>query len=252
MSSDQPALQAWLFDLDGVVTDTAAIHGVAWKALFDRFLEHRAGGGEYVPLKLPDDYLEHIDGKPRYEGVRDFLASRGVTLPWGTSDDGPGFETFCSVGNMKNDLFNEILDRDGVPVFEGAVRLLDHLKAAGIKTACVSSSRNCRPVLKRSSLDDRFDTVIDGIDLETRNIRGKPEPEAFLTAAKELGVAAENAVVLEDALAGVEAGKRGDFGLVVGIDRGAGRQALLDGGADVVVEDAGELLDQPAVMERVR
>ncbi len=244
--ADLAAIEAWLFDLDGVVTDTASIHGRAWKALFDRFLEHHAGGGPFEPLKLPDDYLAHIDGKPRYEGVKDFLASRGISLQHGTPEDAPGFETNCSVGNMKNDLFNEILDRDGVPIFEGAVALLDRIRARGVRTACVSSSRNCRPVLARAGLSDRFDAVVDGLDLEARNLPGKPQPDAFLAAAKDLDVAPAKAAVVEDALSGVEAGRSGGFALVVGIDRGAGAAALAEAGADRVVADAGELLADPA------
>lgn len=239
--------KAWLFDLDGVVTDTAAIHSSAWKALFDRFLEHRAAGGPFEPLQLPDDYLAHIDGKPRYDGVRDFLASRGIELPWGTPDDASGFETVCSVGNMKNELFNEVLDREGVPVFDGAVRLLERLRAQGVRTACVSSSRNCRPVLARAGLAHLFETVVDGLDLEARSLRGKPFPDAFLAAAEALETPASAAVVIEDALSGVESGKRGGFALVVGIDRGAGKEALEAAGADRVVKDAGDMLADPVV-----
>lgn len=247
LDHDREPILAWLFDLDGVVTDTATIHGRAWKALFDRFLEHRAGGGAFEPLRLPEDYVEHIDGKPRYEGVRDFLASRGITLPWGTPEDAPGFTTVCAVGNIKNDLFNEILDQDGVPVFAGAVALLRRLRGRGLKTACVSSSRNCRPVLQRAGLAELFDTVFDGNDLAEQGLRGKPEADAFLAAAATLGVPAARAVVVEDALSGVEAGRNGRFGLVVGIDRGAGHDALTAAGADRVVGDAGELVDDPIV-----
>lgn len=240
-------IKAWLFDLDGVVTDTASIHGRAWKRLFDGYLERRAGGGDFEPLKLPEDYLAHIDGKPRYEGVRDFLASRGIELPWGSPDDAPGDETVCALGNTKNDWFNQVLAKEGVPVFEQCVALIDRLRVQGHKTACVSSSKNCRPVLKSAGLFDRFDAVVDGTDLEHEGLRGKPEPDTYVRAAERLGSTPAEAAVFEDALSGVEAGRRGRFGLVVGVDRGAGAEALKAHGADRVVADAGDLLDDPAV-----
>lgn len=246
-SEGRATLKAWLFDLDGVVTDTAAIHSRSWKRLFDEFLERRAGGGAFEPLKLPDDYLAHIDGKPRYEGVRDFLASRGIVLPMGTPDDPPGDDTVCALGNAKNDYFNEVLARDAVPVFERCLALIEQLRAGGRTTACVSSSKNCRPVLRAAGLEDRFDAVVDGTDLEARGLRGKPEPDSYLAAAEAVGADAATAVVLEDALSGVEAGKRGGFGLVVGIDRGAGAEALRAAGAHRVVADAGDLVDDPVV-----
>ena len=247
MGAAQPQLEAWLFDLDGVVTDTAAIHGRAWKKLFDQFLEQRAAGGAWEPLALPEDYLAHIDGKPRYEGVRDFLKARGIELPWGSPDDAPGFDTICAVGNVKNEYFNTVLDREGVPVFDGCVRLLDQLRGLGRKIACVSSSKNCRPVLERAKLRHLFDAVVDGTDLEARGLRGKPQPDPYLAAAEEVGSTAATSVVLEDALSGVEAGRRGAFGLVVGVDRGLGEAALLQAGADRVVKDAGDLVDDAAV-----
>ena len=240
-------ITAWLFDLDGVVTDTASIHGRAWKRLFDGYLERRAGGGAFEPLRLPEDYLAHIDGKPRYEGVRDFLASRGIELPLGTPDDAPGDDTVCALGNAKNDWFNEVLAKEGVPVFDKCVALIDRLRARGLKTACVSSSKNCRPVLATAGLADRFDTVVDGTDLEREGLRGKPEPDTYVRAAERLGATPAEAAVFEDALSGVEAGRRGGFGLVVGVDRGAGAAALEAQGADRVVADAGDLLDDPAV-----
>ena len=240
-------ITAWLFDLDGVVTDTASIHGRAWKRLFDGYLERRAGGGAFEPLRLPEDYLAHIDGKPRYEGVRDFLAARGITLPWGDPDDAPGDDTVCALGNTKNDWFNEVLAKEGVPVFDKCVALIDRLRARGLKTACVSSSKNCRPVLATAGLADRFDTVVDGTDLEREGLRGKPEPDTYVRAAERLGATPGEAAVFEDALSGVEAGRRGGFGLVVGVDRGAGAAALEAQGADRVVADAGDLLDDPAV-----
>ena len=240
-------ITAWLFDLDGVVTDTASIHGRAWKRLFDGYLERRAGGGAFEPLRLPEDYLAHIDGKPRYEGVRDFLAARGITLPWGDPDDAPGDDTVCALGNTKNDWFNEVLAKEGVPVFDKCVALIDRLRARGLKTACVSSSKNCRPVLATAGLADRFDTVVDGTDLEREGLRGKPEPDTYVRAAERLGATPAEAAVFEDALSGVEAGRRGGFGLVVGVDRGAGAAALEAQGADRVVADAGDLLDDPAV-----
>jgi len=240
-------ITAWLFDLDGVVTDTASIHGRAWKRLFDGFLKRRAGDGDFEPLKLPEDYLAHIDGKPRYEGVRDFLASRGIELPWGSVDDAPGEETVCALGNAKNDWFNEVLAKEGVPVFDRCVALIDRLRAHGHQTACVSSSKNCRPVLKTAGLFEHFDAIVDGTDLEREGMRGKPEPDTYVRAAERLGATPAEAAVFEDALSGVEAGRRGKFGLVVGVDRGAGAEALRAGGADRVVADAGDLIDDPLV-----
>lgn len=234
-------LRAYLFDLDGVVTDTAAVHGRAWKKLFDEFLDAREGDPEQSqPFRLPEDYVRYVDGKPRYEGVRSFLDSRAIDLPWGSSDDPPDARTVCGLGNRKNRYFHEALAQQGVEVFEESVALIRRLRSSGVRTACISSSKNCRPVLERAGLTDLFDAIVDGVDLERHELAGKPRPDSFLHAARLVGVAPRQAAVVEDATSGVAAGRAGGFGLVIGIDRGAGRQALLDGGADVVVGDLGE------------
>lgn len=238
---DPSRIEAVLFDLDGVVTRTAALHAAAWKRLFDGFLAARAGGGAFAPFRLPEDYVAHVDGKPRYEGVAAFLASRGIALPFGDPADPPGEDTVCALGNRKNRMFAEVLDEKGVEVFEGTLALVRALRAAGVAAACVSSSKNCRPVLERAGIADLFDVVFDGNDLAREGLRGKPHPDSFLRAAARAGVAPERAAVVEDAVVGVAAGRAGGFGLVVGVDRGAGRQALLDGGADLVVSDLSEL-----------
>jgi len=238
---DPFGLKAWLFDLDGVVTRTARVHARAWKRLFDEFLAGRQGDPEQLdPFRLPEDYIAHVDGKPRYEGVQSFLLARGIDLPWGDPGDSPDAPTVCGLGNRKNQYFNEVMDEDGVEVFDGTVALIEALRARGIKTACVSSSKNCVPVLERAGLLALFDAIFDGRDLEREQLPGKPRPDAFLRGAKLLGVAPAEAVVVEDAVSGVEAGRAGNFELVIGVDRGAGRDALLAAGADVVVGDLAE------------
>jgi trehalose 6-phosphate phosphatase len=235
-------LKAVLLDLDGVVTATAQVHAKAWQRLFDGFLERRAGAGEpFEPFRLPQDYVAHVDGRPRYDGVQAFLRARDIDLPWGEADDPPSAETVCGLGNRKNQLFNEVLDRDGVEVFEGTIALIEALRVKRIKTACVSSSRNCRRVLERAGLMGLFDVVFDGSDLAREGLPGKPRPDAFLRAAALLGVSAAEAAVVEDAVSGVTAGRAGGFALVIGVDRGAGRDALLRAGADIVVDDLAAL-----------
>ena len=237
-------LRGVLFDLDGVVTDTARLHGRAWQQLFDRFLAEQDGAAE--PFRLPEDYVAHIDGKPRYEGVRAFLRSRGIELAWGDPADPPDARTICGLGNRKNDLFHQALAEQGVAVFESSVALIEALRAHGIETACVSSSRNAVPVLERAGLLPLFDLVFDGRRLAELGLPGKPAPDMFTTAAAGLGVAPAEAAVVEDAIAGVAAGRAGGFRLVIGVDRGAGRAALTRAGADVVVGDLAELPLPPA------
>lgn len=235
-------LEAFLFDLDGVVTRTASVHARAWKRLFDAFLAERATtAGPQAPFRLPEDYVDHVDGKPRYEGVQSFIRSRGIDLPFGEPSDAPGGETVCGLGNRKNALFTQVLDEEGVEAFEGTLAVLRVLRGHGLKTACVSSSRNCRPVLDRAGLAQLFDVIFDGNDLYREQLRGKPHPDSFVQAARLLGVAPGRAVVVEDATVGVAAGRAGGFALVIGVDRGAGRDALLAAGADLVVTDLGEL-----------
>ncbi|MCW2810874.1 MAG: putative hydrolase [Friedmanniella sp.] len=229
---------AALFDLDGVLTPTADVHMRAWQRLFIDFLASRGIAEPYQE----SDYFDFIDGKPRYDGVRSFLASRGVTLPDGEPTDGPEAQTVCGLGNRKNAFFAAVLTDEGVQAYPGSVALLDHLAARGTKVAVVSSSRNAPAVLKAAGLDDRFEVVIDGTVAEGLGLAGKPSPETFVHAAEQLGAAVERSVVLEDALSGVAAGRTGGFGLVVGVDRGVGADRLTESGADVVVSDLAELV----------
>jgi beta-phosphoglucomutase family hydrolase len=230
---------AVLFDLDGVITPTALVHMRAWADTFNEFLtEHEPGQAPYTDA----DYFAYVDGEPRYDGVRDFLASRGITLPEGNPDDPPTALTVCGLGNRKNDAFNEVLARDGVQPYPGSVALLDHLRDLGTPLAIVSSSANATSVLDSAGVRDRFATVVDGTVAHEHNLKGKPAPDTFLYAAQALGAPADRAVVLEDAVSGVRAGAAGGFGLVVGVDRGAGHDALSSHGADVVVDDLAELV----------
>lgn len=234
-------LRAVLFDLDGVITDTAGLHAVAWKRLFDEFLQARAPGDSVIPFRLPDDYLAHVDGKPRYDGVRAFLESRGIALPDGDPSDSDDRPTICGLGNRKDALFNAALADRGVDVFESTLDFIRALRARSVATGCVSSSKNCRPVLARCGAQDLFDAIVDGHDIE-RGLAGKPAPDSYLRAAELIGVPPAATAVVEDALSGVAAGRAGGFGLVIGLDRGAGRAALVDHGADLVVGDLDELL----------
>jgi len=219
-----------LFDLDGVITPTAEIHEHAWSALFAEY--------DYTEA----DYLTYIDGKPRYDGVRSFLASRGVTLPEGEPSDPPGESSVCALGNRKNILFNTILERDGIAPYPSSAATLDLLADLDIPAAIVSSSKNARTVLTAADLGDRFDVVVDGIVAATEGIAGKPAPDMFLHAASLLRVAPERTAVVEDAVSGVAAGAAGGFATVIGVDRGAGPEALSAHGATFVVADLGELL----------
>ncbi len=234
-------LRAFLFDLDGVITDTAAVHAVAWKRLFDSYLEERAGGGAFEPFRVPEDYHAYVDGKARYDGVQSFLDARDIKLPRGEPSDPVDRVSVCGLGNRKDALFNAVLNEKGVRVFDGSVRLIKALRERDVAAGCVSSSKNCRPVLERCDLLGLFDTIVDGMDVE-EGLAGKPAPDTFLRAAANLAVPPQGAVVVEDALSGVAAGRAGGFGLVIGLDRGAGRDALLAGGADLVVRDLDVLL----------
>ena len=219
-----------LFDLDGVITPTAEIHELAWGELFAAYDFTQA------------DYLHHVDGKPRYDGVRDFLASRGVTLAEGTPHDTPGDESVCAMGNRKNELFNIILERDGIAAYPGSQATVDLLAEADIPSAVVSSSKNAVPVLAAAGLSSRFDVVVDGTVVADKGLAGKPAPDGYLLGAERLGVEPTRTVVIEDATSGVAAGKAGCFAVVIGVDRGAGVEALLDSGATFVVNDLNELL----------
>ncbi|MDX5319365.1 MAG: beta-phosphoglucomutase family hydrolase [Actinomycetes bacterium] len=234
---DWTPYDAVLFDLDGVITPTAELHMRAWAEMFNAFLDSHGVEEPYTD----DDYFAYVDGKPRYDGVRSFLQSRGIDLPEGDPSDPPEAETVCGLGNRKNDVFNAVLARDGIAAYPGSLRLLEVLAERGIKVAVVSSSKNAPTVLEAAGLADRFPVVVDGSVAADLALPGKPRPETFLHAAEEVGVPAGRAVVVEDAVSGVAAGRAGNFGLVVGVDRGAGEQTLLDSGADVVVADLEEL-----------
>ena len=240
------AIRACLFDLDGVLTQTAKVHAAAWKEMFDAYLQEHAKrtGERFVPFDPVADYDQYVDGKPRYDGVRSFLASRGIELPEGDPNDPPSAETVHGLGNRKNELVLALLKRDGVEAYEGSVRYVQAVRAAGLHTAVVSASANCKDVLEAARIENLFEVRIDGIVVEQRHLRGKPAPDTFLAAAKEVGVQPAEAAVFEDALAGVEAGRAGRFGFVVGVDRTGQREALLEHGADIVVSDLAELLEQ--------
>jgi len=235
-------LKALVFDLDGVVTDTAAVHARAWKHLFDAFLRDHAArtGTPFIPFDEDHDYTAHVDGLPRYDGVATFLAARGIDLPRGTPDDPPDAPTICGLGNRKNAEFRAVLSEQGVTVFDASVRLIEHFRAKGLKTAVNSSSKNTRLVLDQSGLGPLFDAVVDGTLAAREHLPGKPAPDTFLRAAELVGATPSETAVFEDAVVGVQAGRAGSFALVVGVDRGAGRQALRDSGADIVVRDLGE------------
>jgi beta-phosphoglucomutase family hydrolase len=241
------AVAACLFDLDGVLTETAQVHAKAWKELFDAYLRERAArtGEHFVPFDARADYEQYVDGKPRYEGVRSFLASRGIELPAGDASDPPTAETVSALGNRKNELLLALLRRDGVDAYPGSVRYLQAVRDAGVHRAVVSASRNCREVLAAAGLDDLVEVRIDGVLAAEQQLRGKPAPDTYLAAARALGVAPAAAAVFEDALAGVEAGRAGSFGAVVGVDRVGHADALRAHGADVVVSDLAELLSPP-------
>ena len=239
-------IRATLFDLDGVLTDTASVHKKAWKSMFDDFLKARAqrAGTEFVPFDVDTDYLKYVDGKKREDGVRSFLASRGIELPDGDPDDGADAETVYGLGNRKNDMFQHTLQTDGIEVFEGSRRYLEAVVKAGLGTAVVSSSANTRQVLELTGLDKFVQQRVDGVTLKEQNIAGKPAPDSFLRAAELLDVTPAEAVVFEDALSGVEAGRAGNFGYVVGVDRVGHADALRRNGADVVVTDLAELMSR--------
>jgi beta-phosphoglucomutase family hydrolase len=238
-------IRAGLFDMDGVLTQTAKIHAAAWKRMFDEYLRRRAGGGDFEPFDAGRDYEEHVDGRPRLDGVRQFLASRGIELPEGEPGDATDAETVTGLGNRKNELVLRLIAEEGVQSYPGSVRYVRAARDAGLRTAVVSSSANTHDVLKAAGLVDLFDVVIDGHAVSDRGLKGKPAPDTFLAAARDLGVEPGQAAVFEDALAGVEAGRAGRFGRVVGVDRGHQADALRAHGADVVVDDLAELLDRP-------
>jgi beta-phosphoglucomutase family hydrolase len=243
---------ACLFDMDGVVTKTAVVHAAAWKQMFDEFLKSQAAksgsdasgkpGGQFAPFDAGHDYGEYVDGKPRLEGTASFLESRKIDLPTGSPSDKPGTPTVWGLSNRKNELVLEVLDRDGVEVYEGSSRYIKAVRKAGLRTAIVSSSANTEAVLKAGGVADLFDVRVDAKVADERGLHGKPAPDMFLEAARMLGVEPKAAAVFEDALAGVASGHAGHFGLVVGVDRVGQAAGLREHGADVVVKDLSELL----------
>ncbi|MET8894301.1 HAD family hydrolase [Streptomyces albogriseolus] len=232
-------IEACLFDLDGVVTNTAVVHAAAWKEMFDAFLRERDGEG-FAPFTAAD-YDAYVDGRPRADGVRTFLRSRGIELPEGGTDDPPAAATVHGLGNRKNELLLAKIRTDGVEPYDSTLRYLRAVRAHGLRTAIASSSANCRDVLRSIDAEDLFDVRIDGVVAAERGLPGKPAPDTFLAAARELGVAPARAAVFEDALAGMDAGRAGRFGYVVGVDRVGQADALYAHGADRVVGDLSEL-----------
>jgi beta-phosphoglucomutase family hydrolase len=236
-------IKACLFDLDGVLTQTAKVHAEAWKQTFDEYLKKR-DGDDFKPFDKVADYDEYVDGLPRYDGVRNFLKSRGIELPEGSRDDPDDEETIAGIGNRKNDLVLKLIKRDGVEAYSGSVRYVKAARDAGLRRAVVSSSANCRDVLIAAGIEDLFEERIDGKVTDEQHLKGKPAPDTFLAGAKAVGVSADEACVFEDALAGVQAGRAGNFGYVIGVDRVGQADALREHGADVVVKDLSELIDQ--------
>ncbi len=237
------SFDAVIFDLDGVITRTATVHSAAWKEVFDSYLKEREKkyGEPFREFSVTEDYLPYVDGKPRYEGVKSFLESRGIDIPYGDPSDPPEKETCCGLGNRKNEAFNKILQRDGVEVFRSTKALIEELKQSGIKLGVASSSKNCLQVLKHAKLTGYFGTIVDGEVSARLGLKGKPEPDIFTEASKNLGVNRHRTVVVEDAVSGVMAGKKGNFGLVIGVARDDNLQELKKYGADLVVSDIGEL-----------
>ena len=240
-------IRGCLFDLDGVLTKTAAVHDAAWKEMFDSYLRERARqtGQQFVPFDPVGDYDEYVDGKPRADGTRSFLASRGIDLPDGSDDDPPDAETVHGLGNRKNEILLRRIRQDGVQAYEGSVRYLRAARDAGLRRAVVSSSANCRDVLAAAGIEDLFEARIDAVVAKREHLTGKPAPDTFLAGARALGLAPAEAAVFEDALAGVAAGRAGRFGYVVGVDRAGQAAALKAHGADIVVTDLADLLDRP-------
>lgn len=234
---------AWLFDLDGIITDTASVHAAAWKKMFDDYLKRVADrdSAPFEPFEIDPDYFRYVDGKPRYNGVDSFLRSRGIELDWGSPEDGPDAETVCGLGNRKNAMFNDVLKEQGADVFQTSVDLVRRLRKDGKHVAVVTSSKNCDAVLAVAGLSDLFEAKVDGNVAAERGLKGKPDPHTYEEAAKMLGADIKRTVILEDAISGVQAGAAGGFGLVIGVARHDEPSALQQAGADVVVTDLGDL-----------
>jgi beta-phosphoglucomutase family hydrolase len=235
--------KAVIFDMDGVITKTALTHAAAWKKMFDKYLRKREAehGEKFVEFTHAGDYLPFVDGKPRYKGVQSFLESRGINIPFGDPSDEAGKETVCGLGNDKNNAFNEVLDNEGVEVYPSTIALLNELKAAGIKLGVASSSKNCKPVLERVDLLNMFEARVDGVVSAELGLHGKPEPDIFTTACDIVKTDYSKSIVVEDAVSGVQAGKKGKFGLTIGIARENNVNELQEAGAHIVVEDLEEI-----------
>ncbi len=244
MPSLPDGITACLFDMDGVLTETAKVHAAAWKQMFDEFLKgwSERTGKPFQPFDAVAEYDEYVDGKPRYDGVQSFLASRGISLPRGTPSDPPDAETVDALGNRKNEIVLGLIHEQGVEAYPGSVRYVHSVREAGLHTAVVSSSANCHDVLVAAGIADLFEVRVDGVAVEREGLAGKPAPDTYLAAARDIGVEPAAAAVFEDALAGVEAGRAGHFGFVVGVDRVGQADALRAHGADIVVQDLAELL----------
>ena len=234
---------AIIFDMDGVITKTAVVHSLAWKKMFDEYLHYRAKeyNEPFREFTHADDYLCFVDGRPRYKGVETFLKSRGIKIPFGEPEDEPGKETVCGLGNRKNDFFNKVLKEEGVGVYASSVKLIKELLERGVKVGVATSSKNCVPILERAEINSLFETRVDGVVSAELGLKGKPEPDIFTTASDKLGVRYQRAIVVEDAVSGVQAGFKGHFGLVIGVARENNAHELKTHGADVVVEDLSEL-----------
>lgn len=233
----------FIFDLDGVITNTAKVHAKAWKETFDEYLRKRESekGEPFKEFTYEGDYLTYVDGKPRYEGVKSFLESRGINLDFGQPSDPPGAETVCGIGNRKNEKFLEVLQTQGVEVYDSTVSFIKRLKENAIHVGVASSSKNCKFVLDRAGLEDLFEVRVDGVVSAEKKLKGKPEGDIFVTAARMMSVSPDRSVVVEDATSGVRAGKNGGFGLVLGIAREDNEKDLYDNGADIVVGDMAEI-----------
>jgi beta-phosphoglucomutase family hydrolase len=238
-----PKFDAVIFDLDGVITKTALVHASSWKKMFDEYMRSREErfGESFREFTHAGDYLPYVDGKPRYKGVASFLESRGIDIPFGDPSDDPDMETACGLGNRKNIVFNKVLDEEGVEVYESSVEMLHRLKEAGVRIGVASSSKNCKPVLEKAGLLHFFETRVDGVVSAEIGLKGKPEPDIFTTACDNLGVEYHRSVVVEDAVSGVQAGQKGNFGLTLGLARENNIKELYVGGADIVVEDLAEI-----------
>lgn len=241
---DLDRLDGFLMDLDGVITRTAAVHAKAWKQLFDTLLQNRAQqtGQAMQPFDLKTDYTTYVDGKPRHDGIRSFLASRGIDLPEGCPSDAPGYETIYALGHVKQACFLRLIEDEGVEVYASSVAFIRRLQQCGLQVALVTSSKNSVATLRAAGIDALFDAMVDGNDREQLGLKGKPDPATFLEAAKRLSVPAARAAVVEDSIAGVQAGQAGHFAYVIGVDRARQAEQLKRNGADLVVQDLSEIV----------